>query len=385
MNPRLSATLAALAMLHSSPAIAGGSKQSVPASSGDWQWSLSGGPSWHYMGNLSFSGGSRSQSLALPSFVGSSSLTVPPIGDASAIDERFYNDGYVRQDAGTVNDGSTWYWGYDNASQVSNGNLVYQATGFESIRNDTINTAAGRRSDDSMTGAGMSLRADVTTPWTWGPFRVGGMVGLSVASDSQSYRFGNHNTLQTRDDYRHDYVDTYDLNGVIPPAAPYAGGIGGPGPLINNIPTSRSMTPVLVFTDTAVFANDVRAEFENDMIGLSAGASLDYQQAPWTFILSGGLVLEFHHYTASQHESFNVSTATSTTQFASWNDRNSGVKLRPGLFIEAAARYAIDGGCFIDGFVRGEIADDFRVSAGPTNFEFEPIGYSIGVRIGRVF
>jgi hypothetical protein len=145
------------------------------------------------------------------------------------------------------------------------------------------------------------------------------------------------------------------------------------------------MTPVLLFTDTAVFANDVRAEFENDMIGLSAGASLDYHQKPWTLILSGGLVLEFHHYTASQYESFNVSSAAGTAQFASWNDKNSGVKFRPGLFIEAAARYEIDGGCFIDGFVRGEIADDFRASAGPTTFEFEPVGFSIGVRIGRAF
>jgi hypothetical protein len=101
--------------------------------------------------------------------------------------------------------------------------------------------------------------------------------------------------------------------------------------------------------------------------------------------LSGGLVLEFHHYTASQYESFNVSSAAGTAQFASWNDKNSGVKFRPGLFIEAAARYEIDGGCFIDGFVRGEIADDFRASAGPTTFEFEPVGFSIGVRIGRAF
>jgi hypothetical protein len=385
MKFHLAHIAATFAIMFPSAVMAGGSKSAMTARNGDWQWSLSGGPSWHYMGRLTIDGGSRSQSLMLPSFVGSSSLTVPPIGDAAANDERFYNDGYVRQDAGTVNDGTTWFWGYDNASQVSNGNLVYQATGFESIRNDSINTAAGRRSSDSMTAPGISLRADVTTPWTVGPFKVSGMIGLNVTSDSQSYHYGNHSTFQTRDDYRLDHADTYGLDGVIPPAAPYAGGIGGPGPLINNIPTTRSMTPVLVFTDTAVFANNVRAEFENDMVGLSAGASLDYHEAPWTFILSGGLVLEFHHYTASQNESLNVSTASSSAQFASWSDRNSGVKFRPGLFIEAAARYAIDGGCFIDGFVRGEIADDFRVSAGPTRFEFEPIGFSIGARIGRVF
>lgn len=385
MNPQLSVIIAALAMLPAAPAIAGGAKQSVPANTGDWQWSLSGGPSWHYMGNLRFSGRSRSQSLELPSFVGSSSLTLPPIGDASAVDERFYNDGYVRQDAGTANDGSTWFWGYENAGQVTNGNLAYQATGFESIRNDAIQTASGRRSDDSMTSAGVSLRADVTTPWTWGPFQVGGMIGLGVASDSQSYRFGNHSTIQTREDYRRDYVDTYHLEGILPPSAPYAGGIAGPGPLIGNIPGARSMTPVLVFTETAVFANNVRAEFENDVIGLSAGASLAYQQSPWTLILAGGLALEFHHYTASQQETLNVSTANSSARFTSWNDKNSGVKLRPGLFIEAAARYELDDGYFLDGFFRGEVADRFRVSAGRSDFEFKPVGFSFGARIGRAF
>ena len=380
--PRIAATFA---VMLPSAVMAGGSKAVIPARNGDWQWSLSGGPSWHYMGRLSFDGGSRSQFLTLPSFVGGSSLTVPPIGDAAANDERFYNDGYVRQDAGTASDGTTWFWGYDNASQVSNGNLVYQATGFESIRNDAISTSAGRRSSDSMTAPGMSLRADVTTPWTVGPFKVSGMIGLNVTSDSQTYRFSNHSTVQTRDDYRLDYTDTYDLEGVIPPSAPYAGGIAGPGPLINNIPTTRAMTPVLLFTDTAVFANNVRAEFENDMIGLSAGASLDYHQAPWTFILSGGLVLEFHHYKATQSESLDVSSAAGSATFASWSDRSTGVKLRPGLFVEAAARYEIDGGCFIDGFIRGDIADDFRVSAGPSSFEFEPIGFSLGLRIGRTF
>ncbi|HSP43912.1 MAG TPA: hypothetical protein VLO11_13650, partial [Luteolibacter sp.] len=191
MKSHLPRIAASVAVMFPSAVMAGGSKSAMPARNGDWQWSLSGGPSWHYMGRLSFEGGSRSQSLVLPSFVGGSSLTVPPIGDAASNDERFYNDGYVRQDAGTANDGTTWFWGYDNAGQVSDGNLVYQATGFESVRNDAVNTSAGRRSSDSMTAPGMSLRADFTTPWTVGPFKVSGMIGLNVTSDTQTYRFGN--------------------------------------------------------------------------------------------------------------------------------------------------------------------------------------------------
>ncbi len=69
----------------------------------------------------------------------------------------------------------------------------------------------------------------------------------------------------------------------------------------------------------------------------------------------------------------------------SQSHKSSGTKVRPGLFIEAVARYGLEGGAFIDGFLRGEIAEDFSVGVGPSRFKFEPIGYSIGARIGRSF
>lgn len=385
MKSKLTATIAVLAAMAGPPALAGGSKEPVKTGNGDWQWSLSGGPFMHSMGRLNVTGGSRSQSLALPSFVGDASLFVPPIGDDLVFGDRFYNDGFVRQDASTATDGSTWFWGYDNAGQVVDGSLVFQATGFESIRTDRIDTTAGRRADERMSGGGVSLRADVTTPWSWGPFRIGGMLGLGVASDSRSYQFANHSTTQIRDDYRLDYTDRYDLGGVIPPGAPYVGDIGGPGPLIGNLPSVRGLAPVLLLTDTAVFANDVSARFRNEMIGFSFGGSLEYQHHPWSFILSSGLILELHRYKATQRERLNLTTGGGSAGFADWSDKNSGTKVRPGLFMEAVARYGLDGGVFIDGFLRGEIADDFSVGAGPSTFQFDPVGYSIGVRVGRSF
>jgi len=385
MNPHVPIAVAALASLIPSPACAGGAKEPLPAAHEPWQWSFSAGPSWSYMGRLSFAGGSRSQFLTLPSFVGDASLSVPPIGDPVAIGDRFYHDGYVRQDAGTAVDGSTWFWGYDNSSQVIGDNLVYQATGFESIRSDSFSTVAGRNTDDGLQSGGLSLRADVTTPWTLGPFRVGGIVGMSLASDSQSYRFANHRATQTRDDYRHDYRDTYALGGVVPPEAPYAGGPVGPGPLISNLPSSRSLTPVLVFTDTAVFTNDVRAQFENEMLSVLLGGTLEHEEGPWSFMVAGGLILEFHRYTSHQSETLNGAGGGARPGFASWSEGRSGTKFRPGLFAELSARYALDRHCFLDGFIRGEIADEFRVRAGPSSFEFEPVGFSIGLRIGASF
>lgn len=373
-----------LALLTTTIVHAGDPKAPIPADDG-WQWTLSAGPAWHYMGNLRFQGGSRSQAAFKPSFVGDGLLELPPIGDETMPDERSYNDGYVRQDAGTPADGATWFWGYDNASQVQGTNLVYQATGFQSIRRDSITTAPGAQTRDSLRGLGIELRADLLTPHKIGPFRVGGVFGLGLVSDDQSIRFSNHNTNQFRADYRLDYVDTYALGDVVPPMAPYAGTITGPGPLIQNVPTTRTLTPVLQFTDSAAYTNHVHAEFSDTLISFNVGPSLIYQQGPWSFVFSGGLILEFHKYSARQYETLNVVSSTGTGVFAQWVDGKSGTKFRPGLFAQAAARYSVESGWHLGGFIRGEIADDFRVSAGPSSFEFEPVGVTLGCEVGFTF
>ena len=385
MKSHATAGATLLSLVLSATFSAGGSKNADAGKQDGWQWSISGGPSWNYMGRLGFNGGSRSQNLTLPSLVSGASLVVPPVGDEQAVGDRLYLDGYVRQDAGTEVDGSTWYWGYDQPSQVVGDSLVYHATGYESVRSDSISSAAGRRSSDSLLGSGISLRADVTTPWSLGPFRVGGMLGLAAASDSQSYRFGNFNAVQTSENFRHDYRDTYDLDGVVPPAAPYSGGPGGPGPLIWNIPNSRSITTTLASTDTAVFANDVHARFENQMLSLALGGSLAYAEGPWTLTAASGLALEFHHYDARQTETLTATTATGKRTVANWSDHSSGTKIRPGVFAELAARRALDDRLFIEGFLRGEVAETFSVSAGPSVFDFEPYGFSMGVRVGLHF
>jgi len=381
MNRHLIPTLG---LLLTTLAHAGDPKAPIPAADG-WQWTLSAGPAWHYMGNLRFNGGSRSQRAFLPSFVGTDVLNVPSIGDETMPDERFYNDGYVRQDAGTPTDGSTWFWGYDNDSQVQGTNLVYQATGSQSIRRNTIATAPAVRTRDSLRDLGVELRADLLTPYKLGPFRIGGVLGLSLVSANQSIRFSNHNTSQFRDDYRLDYVDTYDLGDVVPPTASYAGTITGPGPLIQNVPTTRSLIPVLQFTDTAGFTNQVHAEFSDTLIAFSIGPSLIYQQGPWNFVFSGGMLLEFHKYSARQYEALNVVSANGTALFAQWIEGDSDTRIRPGLFAQAAARYEVENGWHIGAFVRGEIADDFSVSAGPSVFEFEPVGFTLGAELGLTF
>ena len=363
------------------PALAGDSKTPVP-SGGDWEFSLSAGPAVRNLGQLKINSGYRSGGLILPSFVGSDSFVVPPVGDTSSHADRDYSDGYVRQDGGTALDGSTWYWGYDSASQVQGDQLVYHAAGFQSIRSGTVSAPnAGPATKDSLRGAAPHLQFDARSPHYVGPFRIGFSAGIDFMKADQSLLFSNFSATQVREDYRLDYEDRYDLLGVIPPSAPYQGGIGGPGPLINNIPSSRVVTPVLIFTDTASFDNQVASSIDIDALSFTAGPTLTLKHGAFEFALSGGLIVNIYDWTARQTETLNVTTDDGVSRYASWAESDSGTAVRPGLYAQAELGCAVLENTAIGGFLRLDAAPEFRANAGPTIYKIDPYGVTAGIQI----
>lgn len=376
MNRFLPAALLSLA-----PVFAGDAKSPVP-SGGDWEFSLSAGPAFRTLGQLKINSGYRSGGFALPSLVGSDSLTVPPVGDATAYADREYDDGYVRQDAGTSLDGTTWYWGYDNASQVQGDELVYHATGFQSIRGGFSSAPnAGPASKDTLDGVAPHLQFDARSPHSIGPFRIGFSAGMDFMKADQSLAFSNFSATQTRDDYRLDYEDRYDLQGVIPPQAPYAGVIGGAGPLIDNLPAIRTITPVLLFTDTATFGNQVHSSFEVEALSFTFGPTLSMKQGPFEFAFSGGVIVNLYDWSARQSETLGAISAAGTTRIATWQESDSGTKVRPGFYAQAEAGYALNEQLGIGGFLRLDAAGEFRAQAGPTVYKIDPYGVTAGLQL----
>ena len=67
--------------------------KSPVASQGDWEFSLSAGPAVRTLGQVKINSGYRSGGVVLPSLVGTDSLTIPPVGDATAYADREYEDG----------------------------------------------------------------------------------------------------------------------------------------------------------------------------------------------------------------------------------------------------------------------------------------------------
>jgi hypothetical protein len=360
----------------------GGDAKSPASSGGDWEFSLSAGPAVRTLGQVKINSGYRSGGFLLPSLVGPDSLTVPPVGDTGTYADREYNDGYVRQDAGTSFDGTTWHWGYDNASQVQGDELVYQATGFQSIRSDATGAPnAGPASKDTLDGIAPHLQFDARSPYHLGPFRIGFSAGFDFMKADQSLAFSNFSASQTLENYRLDYEDRYDLDGVIPPLAPYAGSLGGPGPLIGNLPVIRNITPVLISTDTGTFSNQVNSSIEIEAFSFTLGPTFSLRQGPLEFAVSGGVIVNLYDWSARQGETLDATTALGTRRVATWGESDSGTKIRPGLFAQTELSYAVNEQVGIGGFVRLDAAGEFRAQAGPTVYKIDPYGVTAGFQI----
>jgi hypothetical protein len=140
-------------------------------------------------------------------------------GPSTGPADRFYDDGYVRPDSGTA-PGLTWFWGYENNSQVPGDNTIQYHS----------SSSPGTGSSDDNDGnpqQGIELSYD----------RYLGKVGKR-ASWGLGAAF-NYNNVTIEDDSPvvssvQQLTDTYGLGGVIPPEAPYNGTFAGPGPLIGD-------------------------------------------------------------------------------------------------------------------------------------------------------
>jgi hypothetical protein len=147
------------------------------------------------------------------------------IGPDRAGADHYYDDGYNRVDAGGNADGQTWFWGYENASQIVGDNVLMNST----------STAAGALyglSDAPHWGFELNYARELG--WN-GSYWWGVEIGLSWVnlnfSDRRSF---------TTDAFR--TTDSYSLGEMNPPPAPYAGTFSGPGPSISDNPQRSVQT-----------------------------------------------------------------------------------------------------------------------------------------------
>lgn len=198
---------------------------------------------------------------------------VPP--QAGTGIDRNYADGYVRVDSNGNAGGTTWNWGYQNASQYDNtgaGAIVMHAA--SGVSGSDIRGATGSQ---PQLGWELSYGKDfgiLGHSW-WGLEAALGVLDLDLSSKA-SVR-GTATSI----------ADSFGLGGVIPPLASYNGTFNGPGPLLDEAPGSRTTSQVASLTAGT-------RDLQSLVVSLRLGPYLHYPiNNQWSLSLAAGPALAF--------------------------------------------------------------------------------------------
>lgn len=215
-----------------------------------------------------------------------------------------YDDGYVLTDNSGNAGNQTWYWGYNNSSQVG-------ASGADTIdfHRSTASGIPGASTGDDSPYVG----CEVTYDYELGVQDYGGKnhplrYGIEAAVNFMPINFnsgGTYNSSATTQ------TDTYGYTtGTTPPGAPYQGNYNGPGFLLN----SQRLNSSVVTTPGATV--DAHQSFDSNLWGFRLGP---YLESPLTEKLSlhasGGLAVGILDASASWKETITLPSGggTSTT------------------------------------------------------------------------
>lgn len=207
-----------------------------------------------------------------------------------------YDDGYVYPDSSGSVDGQTWYWGYDNASQVSGNNILLSHTAVSGI--------PSKASDDTDNNPGFELTYNreigVIEELHHMRYGVEGAVSYMPIAFSTGGMF-NVNATRTTDYYAF-------TPGTTPPAAPYQGDFAGPGFLISSTPNDSSVSSV---PGASLLAQD---RFDANLWGLRFGPYVEFPLCHHVDLhVSAGLALGLIDANATWRETYNIpGTGTST-------------------------------------------------------------------------
>jgi len=153
-----------------------------------------------------------------------------------------YDDGFVRVDASGNDQDSTWYWGYENASQVIGQRLYFHsASSFQASESSSANSG-GEVGFDSAYGGRIGRLWGGTAGWECGF----GLMPINIKSTQST----GASVVQT--------VHWYDLSALNSvPTAPYEGSYEGPSTKLNDLATAEPAGPAVPGTLTGSQTLDV--------------------------------------------------------------------------------------------------------------------------------
>ncbi len=238
--------------------------------------------------------------------------------------DRNYDNGFNRVDVSGNAGGQTWYWGYNDASQIVGDSVVMSSR-------SSPGRVSSEASDDPQHGFEVTYNLDLggKNEWRWGVEAAGNYTAINI-SDRRTLS-GPVRTIS----------DAFALNGVVPPVAPYAGTFNGPGVVIGSTP-ARSVTT----TSTGATITGSR-EIEADVFGVRAGPYFEFMFAPRLAVsLSAGLAIVEISSDFNFNENVTISGLGTRSRSGSASDDEvlAGGYLSGNLLCKVSDRFSLFGG-----------------------------------------
>lgn len=237
-------------------------------------------------------------------------------GDPISGVDHEYDDGYVRVDGSGNANGSTWNWGYENASQVVGDSMEFHST----RSNLAFGPSNSEAKDDPQYGGELTYQRVIRTVGNSG---LGGLEAAFSFTDLDLESRANGAGPSTL------ITDRFALNGVVPPGPGYNGTFTGPGALLGDIPT-RTTAPA---TSTS------QESLSGEIYGFRLGPFLEWEMGPRLSVaLSAGLSL------APTRIDYDFSETTQSVLGGTFTTSGSSstTRLLYGGYAGATLRYDID-------------------------------------------
>ncbi len=242
------------------------------------------------------------------------------IGDLTAHADRDYDDGYVRQDAGTPIWGDTWYWGYDDSDQVESDSIFFHTHGgIYSTDTGTDASFSRQWSTDTLVDENSYFQLDfILTP------QSSLCYGITISGSQASFSASDHSSKDWHLREK-ETIDEYELGGFTPPSAPYQGDEAGPGFVIANTPDNRTA----VTRDIKGAKTEITESLDIEIATTSLGAFIECR--PWCFylLLAAGVSVHDVETDASRHE---VLYRGTTSVLQTWADTRNTEDRDVGMF-----------------------------------------------------
>jgi hypothetical protein len=272
-----------------------------------------------------------------------------------------YDNGFVLPDISGGN--LTWNWGYDSESQVAGDQL-----NFSRLENAPL---------ESFRGTPVIPGAEVVAGTEFFQFDLGGQraawgfeMGYGFNTFTRRHRGGTSGNV--------NYTEaTHELNGVIPPTAPYRGTFEGPGPVIGLNPDSG-----ITIGSAAQSTFDGRVEADLHQLKMGLWMELPLNER-FSVALSGGYAPLFADATLRYTEDLTFDNP-SIPEAGPMTRRVSGHDWKPGAYaqvrLECQASSAIT--AYIGGDFQYNDRHRFRGAGREVTLDFQSV---FAVSAGVIF